>query len=238
MSLVTLSCGSQFDPATERDLYLYDEISRESIKILTEKIQAIERYDIETQKDQLEKLEEVFNTQVNVEGVISNVSPKYSPQPINLYISSYGGNAHDCLGFCGLIETCETPINTIATGIVASAGFIILCAGHYRMAYKNTTFLYHSIRCWNVGTFAEQKSGIKFLEKLQKSADEIVIRGSVLTQEDLDFWSKDKNLDWEFQGDEALKYMIVDELLDYEPDFKTECDDCNIENCEDIECDA
>ncbi len=200
-----------------------------------------EKYDLEKQMQQVEDFDYVVNNCVDIYGGQNTVFPKYKPEPINIHINSNGGCVTSCLALCSVISACSTPITTIAYGIVASAGFIIFVSGHYRLAYKNTTFLYHSIRGWNFGTLAERLNRDTYIRQLQSKIDEIVLSGSILSQSDLDLWTVEKNMDWVFFGDEALEHMIADELLDYDPEqeeYTIRCENCSIENCEDCECDA
>lgn len=237
--MANLNNGNSFNPETDRELYLFDDIDEKSVLNIIERIQAIEKFDIDIQNSQLDYFEEVLQKDVNLYGTIADVVPKYEPKPINLYINSNGGDAYSCMGLCSVIENCCTPINTIGIGMVASSGLAIFASGHYRYAYKNTCFLYHSVRGWNFGTLAERIDNLKIVERLQKEYDDIIMRGSILTREQLESYSMKRNMDYTFFGDEALDIMIVDELLDYEPELKTECDECEINcNCEDCECDA
>ena len=68
-----------------------------------------------------------------------------SKDPIEIYLSTYGGDAYSALAIYDAIRACECDVSVIATGKIMSAGTIIMLAGDYRAASVNTRFMIHSI---------------------------------------------------------------------------------------------
>lgn len=65
-------------------------------------------------------------------------------EPINLFIHSYGGDAHACLGIIDFIKGCSVKINTFSYGVAMSAAALLLLSGTgVRSASKNTLIYLH-----------------------------------------------------------------------------------------------
>ena len=85
-----------------------------------------------------------------------------SPDPIRLFIHSYGGDIEQALFFCDLVKSSRIPIITIGMGVAMSAGFLIFLSGKKRYAFSHTSMLVHSGSAAFQGT-AEQ------IEEAQKN---------------------------------------------------------------------
>tara|TARA_Y100001968_G_C19291692_1_gene684544 strand:+ start:163 stop:804 length:642 start_codon:yes stop_codon:yes gene_type:complete len=64
-------------------------------------------------------------------------------EPITMYINTEGGTLCDAFSLYDTALSLESPIVTIATGLCASAGLLLLCAGDLRLCHENTVFFYH-----------------------------------------------------------------------------------------------
>ena len=123
----------------KRDLFFNKQVDQNSIGDLTQKIIEINQDD-----EHLKKVYSIYNL-------------KYNPDPIKIYIDSYGGQVYQCFGLLSVIERSETPIHTIVTGCAMSAGFMILISGHRRFAHKLSTPLYHQVSSGAIGTVKEME---------------------------------------------------------------------------------
>lgn len=65
--------------------------------------------------------------------------------PITLVISSPGGSVYAGLALVDVMQHLSCPVNTIATGMVASMASVILAAGSHRMAYAHAYVLIHQL---------------------------------------------------------------------------------------------
>lgn len=178
----------------KRNLYFSDGVNLESIQKLTEAI-----VEINDDDEHLKKLFQVYNL-------------KYEPEPIKIYIDSFGGSVYQILGLVSVIETSKVPIHTISTGVAMSAGLIMLISGHKRFAHKYSTQLYHQVSSITWGKLEFMKDELKEFKRLQKMLDDIIIRKTKLTKKKL----KEINTlqkDWYLTAEESLQFGIIDEII-------------------------
>lgn len=80
-----------------------------------------------------------------------------SEEPIELYLSSYGGDANEGLAIYDAIRACPCDVHIIVSGKIMSAAFVILLAGDQRVAAKHTSFMMHSVSYGSDGTAKEHE---------------------------------------------------------------------------------
>jgi len=178
----------------KRDLFFTKQVDQSSIGELTQKI-------IEINQDD-EHLKKIYN----VYGLT------YNPEPIQVYIDSYGGYVYQCFGLLSVMERSQTPIHTIVTGCAMSAGFMILISGHKRFAHKLSTPLYHQVSSGAVGTVKEMEEKLEESKRLQKQLEDIVKERTDITKKRLREIFDTKK-DWYMTSEEALELNVVDEIL-------------------------
>jgi ATP-dependent Clp protease protease subunit len=178
----------------KRDLFFTKQVDQSSIGELTQKI-------IEINQDD-EHLKKIYN----VYGLT------YNPEPIQIYIDSYGGYVYQCFGLLSVMERSQTPIHTIVTGCAMSAGFMILISGHKRFAHKLSTPLYHQVSSGAVGTVKEMEEKLEESKRLQKQLEDIVKEKTDITKKRLREIFDTKK-DWYMTSEEALELNVVDEIL-------------------------
>lgn len=66
-------------------------------------------------------------------------------QPITVYINTYGGSCYDGLALYDVLRASPCHIRTIGIGKVMSMGTWLMLAGDERLAYPNTTFMWHTL---------------------------------------------------------------------------------------------
>ena len=177
-----------------RDLFFTKQVDQASIGDLTQKIIEINKDD-----DHLKKLYSVYNL-------------TYKPDPIKIYIDSYGGSVYQCFGLLSVIERSETPIHTIVTGCAMSAGFMILINGHKRFAHKLSTPLYHQVSSGAFGTAKEMEEKLEEVKRLQGQLEDIVKEKTNISKKKLKEIF-DNKIDWYMSAKEALELNVVDEIL-------------------------
>ena len=178
----------------KRDLFFTKQVDQSSIGELTQKI-------IEVNQDD-EHLKKIYN----VYGLT------YNPEPIQIYIDSYGGSVYQCFGLLSVMERSQTPIHTIVTGCAMSAGFMILISGHKRFAHKLSTPLYHQVSSGAIGTVKEMEEKLEESKRLQKQLEDIVKEKTDITKKKLREIFDTKK-DWYMTSEEALELNVVDEIL-------------------------
>ena len=177
-----------------RNLYLPEQVNQESMNKLTKSI-------IEINEDDayLVKLYEINDVE-------------YKPQPIKLYIDSYGGAVYQCFGLLGVIEKSDTPVHTIVTGAAMSCGFMILISGHKRFGYKHSTPLYHQVSTGFYGKVQDMEESLTEAKRLQKKIEDITFERTSISKKKLNEILKNKK-DWFMTAEEALTLGVIDGIL-------------------------
>lgn len=179
-----------------KDLYLMGEISLESVLPVIQSIHEINRED--------------YNTPVDAR------------EPINLYINSVGGDVIAAFTLISVMESSVTPINTHAVGEVLSAALLIFIVGSRRIAYKHSTFMYHSVSAVHAGDSKHIDVQYAYTKNIQERIEEITSLYTNMTLKKLKDLS-DKREDYYFYYIEALEHKVADEIeIDaiYERDVK------------------
>lgn len=178
----------------ERNLYLPSQVDQASMNDLTKNIILINEHD-----DFLKKMYGIY-------------SINYVPNPIKMYIDSYGGAVYQCLGLLGVMEKSETPIHTIVTGAAMSCGFMILISGHKRFGYVHSTPLYHQVSTGFMGKIQDLEEKIVETRRLQKKIESITLDRTKITKKKLEKVLRNK-VDWFMTAEEALSLGVIDEIL-------------------------
>lgn len=173
-----------------RDLVFSGEVTQRSIAKLTEDVLGVINYDAQMKiGDQA-----------------------YKPDPIRIYIDSYGGDAYSVLGLISIIEASSTPIHTVATGAAMSAGFLLLVSGHTRFCYRHTTMMVHQLAYDFSGDLKSSTQELRESTRLQKNLSSVVKRHTNITKERLDEIDNKKE-DWYMSSAEAKRNGVVDVIL-------------------------
>ena len=135
-----------------------------------------------------------------------------SKKDIQIYLNTPGGSVYAGLGIYDTMQYIAPDIATICTGMAASMGAILLCAGvkGKRTALKHSRILIHQ----PMGTAEGQASDIeitaKEIQKLKKELYEII---STHTGQSTKKILKDADRDYWMTSEEAKKYGMIDEIL-------------------------
>ena len=173
-----------------RNIYFSDEITEATMGWLTFKIQSINLSDNEEE----EKLKD------------------YTRKPINLYISSYGGNVYDVLGAYDIIKQSKTKVNTYGFGKCMSAGLILFLAGEERNVYKNTTVMFHSLAGGVIGMLQKEIDSVEEHKRLQKRLNNIITKTTNIPKEKLEEHVKHKS-NWYIDADDCLALNIAHNII-------------------------
>ncbi len=136
--------------------------------------------------------------------------------PINLYISTWGGVALDAFGIYDVMrsvkDTCE--IHTIGIGKVMSAGVILLAAGTKgkRKIGANCRVMLHSVTGASHGPIHNLENEMEEVRWTQKQFIKCLVRESNLTEKQLKRLLS-KKLDIYLTAEEAVAYGIADEIF-------------------------
>ena len=135
-----------------------------------------------------------------------------SQADISLYLNTPGGQVSSGLGIYDTMQLVEPDVATICTGMAASMGSVLLCAGApgKRSALPHSRVLIHQPRGGAQGQASDILIAAKEIEKLRTELFGIIAEHSgqplekVMADGDRDFW---------MTAQEAKDYGMVDEIL-------------------------
>lgn len=133
-----------------------------------------------------------------------------SPDPIRLFIHSYGGDIEQALFFCDLVKSSRIPIITIGMGVAMSAGFLIFLSGKKRYAFSHTSMLVHSGSAAFQGTAEQIEEAQKNYKKQIEQMKSYILDNTTIYEKT---FNKNRNKDWYLSSDELLKYGVIDEVI-------------------------
>ena len=131
---------------------------------------------------------------------------------IQIYLNTPGGGVYAGLGIYDTMQYINPDIATICTGIAASMGAVILCAGvkGKRTALKHSRILIHQPMGGADGQASDIEITAREIQKLKVELYQIIASHS--GQEYDKIW-KDADRDYWMIADEAKEYGMIDEVL-------------------------
>ena len=138
-----------------------------------------------------------------------NNIPIEERQPIKIALNSPGGYLTSTFTIIDSIRLSKTPVWTINLGCAYSGGFFIFISGHKRIAYPNSSFLYHEGSGGASGDANKFQNQADFYKRQRERIKNIVLEYTNVTEE----WYNEHVKDdvWLF-ADEAIKLGIADEI--------------------------
>lgn len=142
------------------------------------------------------------------------------PEPIKLFIHSYGGDLRQAIFFCDLIESSHVPVITVATGAAMSAGFLIFIAGKKRYAFKHTKLLVHQGSGTITGNYDEMDAAQKSYRKEVISMKDYILSHTKIYEKT---YEKHKKTDWYLSGEELITFGVADQIIGSLKEIYTDC---------------
>jgi ATP-dependent Clp protease, protease subunit len=135
-----------------------------------------------------------------------------SSKDIQIYLNTPGGSVYAGLGIYDTIQYISPDVATICTGIAASMGAVLLCAGEKgkRTALTHSRILIHQPMGGAQGQASDIEITAREIMKLKKELYEIIAKHSGQTYKKI--W-KDSDRDYWMTAEEAKKYGMIDEVL-------------------------
>lgn len=131
---------------------------------------------------------------------------------ISMYLNTPGGSVSAGLGIYDTIQLIEPDVSTICTGMAASMGAVLLCAGTpgKRSALKHSRIMIHQ----PLGGAKGQASDIEIAAKeILKTKTELYTIISEHTGKPVEQIASDADRDHWMTSEEAKNYGIIDEVL-------------------------
>jgi ATP-dependent Clp protease protease subunit len=140
---------------------------------------------------------------------LESVDPK---KDIQIYLNTPGGGVHAGLGIYDTMQYINPNVATICTGMAASMGAVILCAGETgkRTALTHSRILIHQPMGGAQGQASDIEITAREIQKMKKELYEIIAKHT--GQDYKKIW-KDGDRDYWMTADEAKEYGMIDEVL-------------------------
>lgn len=131
---------------------------------------------------------------------------------IQIYINSPGGSVYAGLGIYDTMQFIKPDVATICTGMAASMGAVLLCAGAEgkRSALPHSRVMIHQPSGGTRGVATDMEINLKEMLKLKTELYDIISHHS---KQPYDKVYKDSERDYWMIADEAKEYGMIDEVL-------------------------
>ncbi|MFN3341563.1 MAG: ATP-dependent Clp endopeptidase proteolytic subunit ClpP [Flavobacteriales bacterium] len=132
---------------------------------------------------------------------------------VQIYMNSPGGSVYAGLGIYDTMQFIAPDVATICTGMAASMGAVLLCAGAAgkRSALKHSRVMIHQPLGGAEGQASDIEITAREILKLKKELYEIISKHSGQPYEKV--W-QDSDRDYWMIADEAKSYGMIDEVLE------------------------
>jgi ATP-dependent Clp protease protease subunit len=132
---------------------------------------------------------------------------------IQIYLNTPGGSVYAGLGIYDTMQYIKPNVATICTGMAASMGAVLLCAGEKgkRTALPHSRVLIHQPMGGAQGQASDIEITAREIQKLKKELYEIISKHSGQTYKKV--WA-DSDRDYWMTAEEAKKYGMIDEVLE------------------------
>jgi ATP-dependent Clp protease protease subunit len=131
---------------------------------------------------------------------------------IQMYVNSPGGSVYAGLGMYDTMQFITPDIATICTGMAASMGAVLMCAGAKgkRTALKHSRIMMHQPSAGAGGQASDIEITVNEVRKLKNELYEIIASH---TGKPVDKVATDCDRDYWMTSTEAKEYGLVDEVL-------------------------
>jgi ATP-dependent Clp protease protease subunit len=132
---------------------------------------------------------------------------------ILIYLNSPGGGVYAGLGIYDTMQYINPDVSTICTGMAASMGAVLLCAGAdgKRTALKHSRVMIHQPLGGAQGQASDIEITAREIQKLKKELYEIISEHTGKSYKEV--W-KDSDRDYWMTAEEAKAYGMIDEVLE------------------------
>ncbi|MEX1191547.1 MAG: ATP-dependent Clp endopeptidase proteolytic subunit ClpP [Brumimicrobium sp.] len=140
---------------------------------------------------------------------LESVDPK---KDIQIYLNSPGGSVYAGLGIYDTMQYISPDVATICTGLAASMGAVLLCAGAEgkRTALKHSRVMIHQPLGGAQGQASDIEITTREILKLKKELYDIIAEHTGKTYKKVE---ADSDRDYWLTSQEAKEYGMVDEVL-------------------------
>jgi len=130
---------------------------------------------------------------------------------ISFYIQSPGGEVSAGLAILDTMKYIKSPVSTIAVGLAASMGAVLLAAGDKRFALPHTDIMIHQPLGGAQGQITDMEIQLKQGLKAKKVLTELLAQ---YTKKPVETLLADMERDNYMTAAEAKEYGLIDEILE------------------------
>ena len=133
--------------------------------------------------------------------------------PIQMYINSPGGQVYAGMAIYDTMQMISNPISTLAVGMTASFGTVLLTAGTkgHRYALPNATIHMHQPLGGAQGQASDIEIQAREILRLKDQLNDILARH---TGQSIDAIERDTNRDFYLDAKAAVEYGLVDQVME------------------------
>jgi len=138
---------------------------------------------------------------------------------IHIYINSPGGSVTAGLAMYDTMQFLTCDVNTYCIGICASMGAVLLTAGTKgkRFCLPNSHVMIHQVSGGAQGTASDVERTVEFMYGLKGRLNKVLAHHTGKTEKQVE---KDADRDNYMSAEEAVKYGLVDKVLESKPEGK------------------
>ena len=131
---------------------------------------------------------------------------------IQIYLNSPGGSVYAGLGIYDTMQYIAPDVATICTGMAASMGAVLLCAGKEgkRTALPHSRVMIHQPSAGTQGQASDMEIALKEVLKMKQELYQIIANHS---KQPFDKVQADSDRDYWMSSSEAKEYGMIDEVL-------------------------
>lgn len=135
---------------------------------------------------------------------------------VQIYLNSPGGSVYAGLGVYDTMQIITPDVSTICTGIAASMGAVLMCAGTEgkRTALRHSRIMLHQPSSAIGGQATDIDITVREIRRIKENLYTII---SEHTGKPLDQVARDCDRDYWMTAEEAKEYGMVDEVLKVNP---------------------
>ncbi|MDJ0521562.1 MAG: ATP-dependent Clp protease proteolytic subunit [Planctomycetota bacterium] len=135
-----------------------------------------------------------------------------STKPIKILINSPGGVADDGFAIYDLLKYVKAPVQTIVTGLAASAATIVMVGADKdnRFILPHSRVMLHQPSVGVQGTASDIAISAKEILRLRKKANELFVRETGQSMERLE---DDMHRDYWMSADECVEYGLCTKIV-------------------------
>ncbi len=135
---------------------------------------------------------------------------------IQMYINSPGGSVYAGLGMYDTMQFISPDIATICTGMAASMGAVLMCAGAHgkRTALRHSRVMMHQPSAGAGGQASDIEITVNEIKKVKQELYNII---AFHTNQPVEKVAADCDRDYWMTSEEAKQYGLVDEVLIMNP---------------------